>query len=246
MIQQIISSYSEFFSWDMFVEIISSPSNWGIIFSLIILEGLLSADNALVLATMVSDLKDERQRRLAIFAGMWGAYLFRFLIIGIGVYLIHFWWIKALGAIYLMWLSLNHLLLKNNGKSNKGAKKGSQSFWLTVLQVEMMDIAFSVDSVSAAFGLSEDVWVLFLGAIFGILMMRGVAEIFVTLLEKYEELNTTAYVLIAIIGLKMMASVFGVHVPEYLFFLIIIVVFSGTFILHHHKKRKKNIKKDSK
>ncbi len=239
MIQQIISSYSEFFSWDMFVQIVTTPSNWGVILSLILLEGLLSADNALVLATMVSDLKDEKQRRLAIFAGMWGAYLFRFLIIGIGVYLIHFWWIKALGAIYLMWLSLNHLLLKNNGNSNKDTKKGSKSFWLTVLQVEMMDIAFSVDSVSAAFGLSEDVWVLFLGAIFGILMMRGVAEIFVNLLAKYEELNTTAYVLIAIISLKMMASVFGVHVPEYLFFLIIVVVFAGTFILHHHKKRNK-------
>ena len=86
MIQQIISSYSDFFSWDMFIKIVTTPSNWGIIFSLIVLEGLLSADNALVLATMVSDLEDEKQRKLAIFAGMWGAYLFRFLIIGFGVY----------------------------------------------------------------------------------------------------------------------------------------------------------------
>lgn len=239
MIQQIISSYSEFFSWDMFVQIVTTPSNWGVIFSLILLEGLLSADNALVLATMVNELEDEKKRRWAIFAGMWGAYIFRFLIIGIGVYLIHFWWIKVLGAAYLMWLSLSHLLLKNNGKSNNSVKKGPKSFWLTVLQVEMMDIAFSVDSVSAAFGLSEDVWVLFLGAIFGILMMRGVAEIFVTLLEKYEELNTTAYVLIAIISIKMLISVFGIHIPEYLFFGIVIVVFAGTFIIHHHKKRKK-------
>jgi len=245
MIQQIISSYSEFFSWDMFVQIVTTPSNWGVIFSLILLEGLLSADNALVLATMVNELEDEKKRRWAIFAGMWGAYLFRFLIIGIGVYLIHFWWIKVLGAAYLMWLSLSHLLLKNNSKLNNSAKKASKSFWLTVLQVEMMDIAFSVDSVSAAFGLSEDVWVLFLGAIFGILMMRGVAEIFVTLLEKFEELNTTAYVLIAIISIKMLISVFGIHIPEYLFFGIIVLVFAGTFILHHHKK-KKTVKKDSK
>ncbi len=237
MIQQIISSYSEFFSWDMFTQIVTTPSNWGIILSLVLLEGLLSADNALVLATMVSDLEDEKQRKLAIFAGMWGAYIFRFIVIGIGVYLIHFWWIKVLGAVYLMWLSMNHLLSKDN-KSKNGHKRGSKSFWLTVLQVEMMDIAFSVDSVSAAFGISEDVWVLFLGAIFGILMMRGVAEIFVNLLEKFEELNTTAYVLIAIISVKMMISVFGIHIPEIVFFGVIVVVFSATFIVHHIKQKK--------
>ncbi len=237
MIQQIISSYSDFFSWDMFIKIVTTPSNWGIIFSLIVLEGLLSADNALVLATMVSDLEDEKQRKLAIFAGMWGAYLFRFLIIGFGVYLIHFWWIKVLGAIYLMWLSIKHLLSKDN-KNNNELKKGSKSFWLTVLQVEMMDIAFSVDSVSAAFGISEDVWVLFLGAIFGILMMRGVAEIFVNLLEKFEELSTAAYVLIAIISVKMMISVFGIHTSELVFFGIIIAVFSATFLLHHIKQKR--------
>jgi YkoY family integral membrane protein len=238
--QQIINSYSEFFSWDMFIQIITTPSNLGIIFSLIILEGLLSADNALVLATMVSDLKDEKKRKLAIFAGMWGAYIFRFLIIGFGVYLIGFWWIKVLGAAYLMWLSLSHLLLNKNNEKNK-SKKGTDSFWLVVLQVEMMDIAFSIDSVSAAFGISEDVWVLFLGAIFGILMMRGVAEIFVNLLEKYPELDKTAYILIAIISIKMLISVFGIHIPELVFFILVLAAFALTFILHHiNDKRSKS------
>lgn len=241
MIQQIINSYSQFFSWNGFLEIITTPSNWGIILSLILLEGLLSSDNALVLATIVSNLEKEKDRKLAIFAGMWGAYLFRFLVIGFGVYLIHLWWIKVLGALYLMWLSIKHFFFDEN-EDNK-AKAGSSSFWMTVLQVEMMDIAFSIDSVSAAFGVSEKVWVLFLGAIFGILMMRGVAQIFVKLISKYNELKTTAYVMIAIIGVKMFISVFGIKIPDEIFFTILAIIFFGTFILHNFKERSsKNIK----
>lgn len=235
MLQEIFNSYAQFFSWSMFLEIVTTPSNWGLILSLILMEGLLSSDNALVLATIASNLENEKERKTAIFVGMWGAYIFRFLVIGLGVYLIHFWWIKILGALYLIWLSAKHFFFTNNDKGL--AKPGSKSFWMTVLQIELMDIAFSVDSVSAAFGISEKVWVLFLGAIFGILMMRGVAEIFVKLLEKFEELNTTAYVLIAIIGLKMMASVFGVHIPEGVFFAILVVVFSATFAVHYLKAR---------
>jgi len=231
MLQGVINSYSQFFSWDIFWGIVTTPANWGIILSLIILEGLLSSDNALVLATIVSNLKTKRERKLALFAGIWGAYFFRFLVIGFGIYLIHFWWIKVLGALYLMWMALKYFFFSENNED--GTKPGSTSFWMTVLQVEMMDIAFSIDSISAAFGVSEKVWVLFIGAIFGILMMRGVAQIFVKLLEKYAEFETTAYVLIALIGVKMMASVFGFHLSEWAFFIGLIVVFMSTFAVHY-------------
>ncbi|MDD2375915.1 MAG: hypothetical protein PHD15_01495 [Clostridia bacterium] len=239
MLQEIINSYSQFFSWDVFLNIITTPENWGIILSLILLEGLLSSDNALVLATMVSNLKTEKERKLAIFAGIGGAYFFRFIVIGFGVYLIHFWWIKVLGALYLIWMSANFFFFTNKEKGE--AKKGSNSFWITVLQVELMDIAFSIDSISAAFGISEKVWVLFLGAIFGILMMRGVAQIFIKLLVKIPEFETTAYVLIALIGMKMMASVFGFHLTEWAFFIIFILVLLSTFWIHYYKPKKEEV-----
>ena len=238
MLQGIINSYSQFFSWDVFWGIITTPENWGIILSLILLEGLLSSDNALVLATIVSNLKTEKERRMAVFAGIGGAYFFRFLVIGFGIYLIHFWWIKALGALYLIWMSIKFFFFtKEEGET----KAGSNSFWMTVLQVELMDIAFSIDSISAAFGISEKVWVLFIGAILGILMMRGVAQIFIKLLEKIPEFEKTAYVLIIIIGIKMMASVFGFHLPEWVFFIILITVLLSTFVIHNHKVKKMEI-----
>jgi YkoY family integral membrane protein len=231
----IASNYSQFFSLDVFLGVVSNPVNWAIIGSLVLLEGLLSADNALVLAIMVKHLPKNQQKK-ALFYGIFGAYLFRFLAIGLGTYLIKIWWIKGIGALYLLWMAFQFFFLKKDEEEEVIAE-APMGFWRTVLAVEMMDIAFSMDSVLAAFGVSEQVWVLFLGGILGVMMMRGVAQIFLTLIDHYPELETTAYVLITLIGAKMMASVFGYYVSNLVFFSTMIVVFFGTFVIHHLRGR---------
>ena len=231
----MLGNYSHFFNMTEFIGVVYNPMNWAIIGSLILLEGLLSADNALVLAIMVKHLAKNRQKR-ALFYGILGAYLFRFVAIGLGTYLIKIWWIKAAGALYLLWMAFHHCFYKKNGKDNVGTET-PHGFWRTVLAVEIMDIAFSIDSVLAAFGISDHIWVLYLGGIFGVMMMRGVAQIFLTLINTYPELETTAYILISIIGAKMMASVFNYHVSQSVFFSILITIFFGTFVVHHCRKR---------
>ncbi|AIF53856.1 TerC family protein [Pelosinus sp. UFO1] len=231
----ILGNYSHFFNMAEFTSVVYNPMNWAIIGSLILLEGLLSADNALVLAIMVKHLSKNRQKR-ALFYGILGAYLFRFVAIGLGTYLIKIWWIKAAGALYLLWMSFQHYFYKKSGKDN-AVTETPHGFWRTVLAVEIMDIAFSIDSVLAAFGISDHIWVLYLGGIFGVMMMRGVAQIFLTLINKYPELETTAYILISIIGAKMMASVFNYHVSQTVFFSILLTIFFGTFVVHHCRKR---------
>ena len=228
--QGIFTSYAQFFSLDALLATLTDPVSLGIIGSLIILEGLLSSDNALVLAVLVRGLP-KRQQKKALFYGIWGAYFFRFLAIGLGLYLVQIRWVKIIGALYLLWMSAKYFF-SNQDENDNAVEQSDKSFWAVVLQVELMDIAFSIDSVLAAFGVSGKVWVLFLGAIFGILMMRGVARIFLVLIEKYPELETTAYVLIGLIGAKMMASVFGYVVSDELFFVILILVFFSTFIFH--------------
>ena len=228
--QRIAASYAQFFSLNALWATLSDPVSLGIIGTLIILEGLLSADNALVLAVLVRGLPKKQQKK-ALFYGIAGAYLFRFLAIGFGVYLVRILWVKIIGALYLLWMSAKYFL-SNKDEDDNAVVQSDKSFWAVVLQVELMDIAFSIDSVLAAFGVSEKIWVLFLGAIFGILMMRGVARIFLVLIEKYPELETTAYVLIGLIGAKMMASVFGIHVSDALFFVVLVAFFFSTFIFH--------------
>ncbi|PLR98906.1 TerC family protein [Bacillus sp. T33-2] len=247
ILQGIIDTYALFFDLDMWARVLTDPVSWGLIGTLVILEGLLSADNALVLAVMVKHLP-EKQRKKALFYGLLGAYVFRFIAIGIGVYLIELWWVKVIGAGYLAWLSIKYFMDKRKGEDPdidevEGVNQGGLlirlfgTFWGTVAAVELMDIAFSVDSVLAAFGVSEEVWVLLMGGILGVLMMRGVAGVFLKLIDRVPELETTAYVLILIIAAKMFAGVFGFHIDHIYFFLLLLVTFAATFVVHYVKKK---------
>lgn len=247
IINGMIDTYAAFFDWSMWAEVLTDPVSWGLIGTLIILEGLLSADNALVLAVMVKHLPD-KQRKRALFYGLLGAYFFRFLAIGVGVFLIKLWWVKILGAGYLAWLAIQYFIQKSRGGGVEEEVQDVKAkgilirlfgtFWGTVIAVEIMDIAFSVDSVLAAFGVSEKIWVLLLGGMLGVLMMRGIAGVFLRLIERVPELETTAYLLIALIASKMGLNVIGFDLGHFTFFIILIVMFIGTFIIHSINNKK--------
>lgn len=124
---------------------ISSGSDWLIIFSLVLIECLLSVDNAVVLAAQTQALPTKELREKSLFYGIWGAYIFRFLIIGLGTYLIHFWEIKVLGAGYLLFLTFQYFSksrVKHTRKLVSKRKSHISLFWSVVIQIEIMDIVF--------------------------------------------------------------------------------------------------------
>ncbi|WEG12971.1 DUF475 domain-containing protein [Pullulanibacillus sp. KACC 23026] len=233
----LFATYGQFFSANAIKDMVADPGSWGVVLSLVVLEGLLSADNALVLAVLVQHLPKKSQKK-ALFYGIIGAYLFRFIAIGIGVFLVKFTLIKVLGGLYLLWLAGKNIFKKDD-EDGEVENKGF-GFWKTVLVVELMDITFSLDSVIAAFGVSNKVWVLFLGGILGILMMRGVAQLFLLLIQKFPEFEMTAFILIAIIGIKMLLGAFGLDISEFLFFGILVLAFLATFVVHAIKKGSSN------
>jgi YkoY family integral membrane protein len=250
VLQGIIDTYAQFFNLDMWIKVLSDPVSWGLIGTLVILEGLLSADNALVLAVMVKHLLPEKRKK-ALFYGLLGAYVFRFIAIGLGVFLIKLWWVKVLGASYLAWLSIKYFIDKRKGEQDdveevEGMNQSGLlirlfgTFWGTVMAVEIMDIAFSVDSVLAAFGVSNQIWILIVGGMLGVLMMRGVAGVFLTLIDRVPELETTAYILILIISVKMFLGVFHIEIGHLYFFIILLLTFGATFIVHFKNKKKVN------
>lgn len=237
IINDILSTYAQFFDWSMWAEVLTSPSAWMLILSLVVIEGLLSADNALVLAVLVKHLP-EKQRKKALMYGMVGAYVFRFIAIGIGIYLVKFWPVKLLGGIYLAWICISYFLKKNSEEEAKEFNKKSLmvrlfgTFWATVIAVEMMDVAFSVDSILAAFAISDQIWVLLLGGMLGILMMRTIAGLFVKLIDAIPEMEATAFILIGIIAVKMLLSVIHIEISHYVFFAILVLSFLITFVVH--------------
>ena len=143
-------------------QILDNPgASLAIIGNLIIIESLLSVDNAAVLATMVMDLP-EKQRDKALKYGIWGAYFFRGLAMIFAAFLIKIWWLKPLGGLYLLYLVYDYWKGKQtetteddtiDKKSNwlyKATVGSLGSFWATVCLVELMDMAFSIVIVFAA------------------------------------------------------------------------------------------------
>lgn len=196
-----------------------------IIFTLIIIESLLSVDNAAVLATMVMDLPKE-QRGKALKYGIIGAYFFRGVCLLLASWLIKIWWLKLLGGLYLLYLCFDYFKGKSTPqKDDDTIDKESNSiyqktiklfgkFWATVILIEIMDLAFSMDNVFAVVAFTDNFWIICIGVFIGILAMRFVAQGFVKLMEKYPFLETAAFVVIGILGVKLTLSVYSHFYPE--------------------------------
>ncbi|MDN4494619.1 TerC family protein [Ureibacillus aquaedulcis] len=230
----------------MWVEVLSSSESWGLILSLAVMECILSADNALVLSAFVKPLPKEQQKKALIY-GLWGAYIFRFIFIGLGTVLIKFWVIKLIGALYLLYLAIKFFREKSKGQDAEEEADAKPKgwlvkvfgvFWATVISVELMDLAFSVDSILTALAISEKVWVVLLGGMIGILLMRGIATFFIALMNRVPELETTAYVLIVFIAVKMGLTIIDIHIPNELFIIVLVLAFVLTFIIHAVRSKK--------
>ncbi|TDU72844.1 YkoY family integral membrane protein [Prosthecobacter fusiformis] len=171
-----------------------------IIISLIIIEGLLSVDNALAIAAMANHLP-EKQKYLALKFGIIGAYFFRGLCMAFAFWIIANPWLKICGAAYLLYLMSEHFTgagdENNDGTPDSPNQRG---FWPTVIGIEIMDLSLSVDNVVAAVAMSPKLWVVCTGVFIGILALRFVAGACIKLLEKFPILADTAFILIGYVG----------------------------------------------
>jgi YkoY family integral membrane protein len=200
---------------------------------LIVLEGLLATDNALVLAIMVKHLPEE-ERKKALFYGLAGAFLFRFGSLFVISFLVDIWQVQALGAAYLLFMAFNHLIRKwvksksgdaeqsevQEMENKKPVKKAG--FWMTVLKVEVADIAFAIDSILAAVALGVTLpelpipniggmngghfIVIFAGGFIGLIIMRFAANMFVKLLNKKPGLEVAAFCIVGWVGVKLLVQ----------------------------------------
>ncbi len=170
---------------------------------LVLLEAILSADNALILAIIVRHLPKEQQKK-ALFYGLAGAFVLRFAAIIVAVQIISFWWLQGLGALYLIYLPLKHFLHASKGEQHTKTKQAG--FWMTVIYADLADLAFAIDSVVVAVAIEphkEKVWVVYAGAFIGIILLRFAANAFIKLLERYPLFDHVAYLLVGWAGFKL-------------------------------------------
>jgi YkoY family integral membrane protein len=280
-------------------------SDLGIVGLLVLLEGVLSIDNALVLGLLAKRLP-KHQRSKALTYGLVGAFAFRFIAIAAATFLLKWRWVKLLGGGYLAYIAVKHLFFEakedHDGRvslspegepmlvGETGQPLGAEheleeivervpvplpsdvarpdrrvaGFWPTVAVIELTDIAFAVDSILAAIGvvgpappghpadqLHPKLWVIITGGILGVILMRFAAVIFIRLLERFPRFETAAYLLVLVIGAKLLVD-WGFNTPEdphlvnfhdvshpefWIFWITMLLCFLTGFLPSSHKRR---------
>jgi YkoY family integral membrane protein len=190
-----------------------TPGDLATIAMLVLLEGLLSLDNALVLGVL-SQRVEPGLRRKALSYGLIGALALRIFAVAAALYLLRFQWLKLAGALYLMWISFSHFVFGAKKRKVPEDTANPISLGRVILQIELMDLAFAVDSVLAAVALvgpapagsgaiHPKLWVIITGGMLGVILMRFAAALFAQLLDRFRRLNTCAYLLVLLIAVKL-------------------------------------------
>ncbi|MDP6124140.1 MAG: hypothetical protein QGH20_00105 [Candidatus Latescibacteria bacterium] len=204
--------------------------------TLVFMEGVLAADNALVLAVLVSRLPNKDQQKKALLYGIVGAFVFRGISVLAAKWLISIWYFKAGGALYLMYITAHYFLSGGHKEDHtKGPTaddregKGVARFWPTVVLVELTDIAFSVDQIVAAISLSDELWLIYTGGMMGVVAMRYAAGVFLRVIDKHPRLAYTGHILPAWIGVKLAVKTLAdapfdwpISMPPWLFWPVLV------------------------
>jgi YkoY family integral membrane protein len=204
---------------------------------LVALEGILSADNAMVLAVLVLGLPRHQQRQ-ALRYGILGAFVFRITAIVFAAYMIEIVWVQLVGALYLLYLPYQHFFGHGGDTGDRRAIKaarpwlGMSAFWATVVKVELTDIVFAVDSILVAVAMSDKMWVIITGGVLGIVAMRLVIGQLLVIVQRYPALVDGAFIIIAWVGIKLLLEyLHNIHwvdfvVPKWLSLGLIVVIFA--------------------
>ena len=206
---------------------------------LVILEGLLSADNALVMAIMVLGLpRADHQKALRY--GLIGGFAFRIIATLLAAWLIRVAWIKLAGGLYLAYLTWGHFAHRDGGDRHEVPRAlpgfGLSAFWATVIRVEAVNLAFSIDSILVAVAMSPKIEVIIAGGLLGIVAMRLVAGQLIELIRRYPAIVDGAFIIIGWVAIKLVAEyAHDVHwvtfeIPKGLSIGLIVVIFVVSYL----------------
>jgi YkoY family integral membrane protein len=207
---------------------------------LVVLEAMLSADNALVMAVIVLGLPRALQKK-ALRQGLVGAFTSRTIATLLAVKLIRVLWVKLAGGIYLLYLAYSHFFSHDQSGERRGAKRaepmfGLSAYWATVVRVEAINLMFSIDSILVAVAVSRVTWVVITGGILGLIAMRVIAAQLLKLVERYPPLVDGAFIIIAWIGIQLSieyldASGFiSLEIPRAVSLGLIAAIFAAAYI----------------
>jgi YkoY family integral membrane protein len=229
MIEQLLETDVSYFR----IEVIP------ILVVLILLEAILSADNAIALAAIVRSLPDPKQEEWALRYGLIGAFVLRVILIFTATWVIKYWQFELAGSLYLLWLSGKFFLEKSQeDHDTEHPVRMADKLWQVVALVSLTDLAFSLDSVTAAVAVAEETWLVLIGGVAGIITLRFLAGLFIKWLAEFTHLESAGYLIVVLVGVRLFIKVVADSLvpPEWLMLSCIGLVFLWGF-----SKREPNV-----
>jgi YkoY family integral membrane protein len=198
---------------------------------LVLLEAILSADNAIALAAIAQGLPDDQLRERALNLGLLMAYFLRMALILTASWVNNLWQFQLLGAAYLLWLVYQHFAATLETETDGHHRQEYSSLWQVIPIIGITDLAFSLDSVTTATAVSEKTWLVLVGGTIGVIALRFLAGLFIRWLDEYVYLENAGYATVGLVGLRlaMRALQPSLVPPEWLMIGAIILLFAWGF-----------------
>ena len=198
---------------------------------LILLELVLSADNAVALAAIARSSRQAEQERLALNIGIGLAMVLRVGLIVLAQWVLQNSWVQLLAAAYLIWLFVSHLMERGdntNDESSREPESPKRNLVQTVLLLGFTDLAFSIDSVAAAVAVSDQILLISAGALIGIVALRFTSALFIRWLDEFPRLETAGFLSVAFVALRLLIHVLlpNVNQPDWVTLLVVLLLFS--------------------
>ncbi|MEB3178332.1 MAG: hypothetical protein VKL59_04720 [Nostocaceae cyanobacterium] len=233
----------------MLDQIFNSPLNFGVeapvvLLILIFLEAVLSADNAIALASIAQGLDDKKLERQALNLGLVVAYVLRISLILTATWVQKFWQFELLGAVYLLWLVFQHFTSAEEENHHHHGPRFN-SLLQAIPVIALTDLAFSLDSVTTAIAISQERWLVLTGATIGIITLRFMAELFIRWLDEYDNLEDAGYITVALVGLRLLLKVVNESFvpPQWLMISAIALILAWGFSKRNLKEPKQEREK---
>lgn len=246
---EIIASLADF-SW------LSSPSAWASLVMLTLLEIVLGIDNIILIAILVSKLPDNQKDRARIL-GLSLAMITRILL------LISIFWIMKLveplfkvfgveisgkdlilifGGLFLIWKSTQeiHSQMQEINERDDFNKVYKTGFLGVLIQIALLDIVFSLDSVITAVGMAEYIFIMIVAVIIAVLIMMIASKYIADFVDKNPTIKILALSFLILVGVTLIAEGLDFHVPKgYIYFAMAFSLSVESVNIYINKKQKK-------
>ncbi len=197
---------------------------------LIILEAVLSADNAIALAAIAQGLDDKKLERQALNFGLVVAYVLRITLLLTATWVQKYWQFELIGAAYLLWLVYQHFTSEEDEEHHHHGPTYT-SLWQVIPVIALTDLAFSLDSVTTAIAVSNTKWLVITGTTIGIVTLRFMAGLFIRWLDEFVYLEDAGYITVAFVGIRLLLRVMDEALvpPEWIMVVAIAIILAWGF-----------------